>query len=258
MYMKTLMYALAVTVLVSCESSFSDSYRLSLPVVPASWAAVLGDPAWRIEWINADGERERIDCNSGSAPVITVMQEWITPVIAYPYWPGRNLVPDTMKPAGALFPFDMADEQLVLTWEAGIDAVLYYEMVRHVGEETTGGAFSRLPFYFNWPGFRDLLQSGNIKEAVQADPWQADWNTLAARFIQSGFDRRAIVQQVQQEIDVPVPAGTWVGTSPFAPAIEHTGGDLILAIASTGVATFVSSAGILRCTPDAWILIPFP
>lgn len=242
----------AATVFCSCTQIIPPSYSVALPALPDTWKAVLGEPSWRIEYVNDKGEKEQInDCRADTA-LITVMQEWTTPILAYPYWPNRALPPGTMKPAGALFPFDVEDGRILISWEHGIDATLYYELASRAGSENNK-AFSRLPMYFNWIAFRELLDGDRLKE-VKADPWQVDWQALAARFVKSGFDRRAIVPQARQKMTFPVPAGTWLETSPFAPTLEYKDKTLT-AFISKGVNTFVSSAALLRCSEEAWILI---
>ncbi|MDR2150639.1 MAG: hypothetical protein LBO67_07485 [Spirochaetaceae bacterium] len=251
----SIFFLVAVAVLGSCTEILPSSYQIVLPALPDTWEAVLGTPRWRLEWINEAGEKERRDFDGAdnNAIAITVMQEWTTPIVAYPYWSSRGLFPGTMKPAGALFPLDVDGTRLVLTWHGGIDASLYGELAAAAGTEKTK-AFTRLPLYFNWVGFRELLRSDSINEDLRADPWQADWRTLAARLVRSGFDRRALVPQARQRMLFPVADGTWIGTSPFAAALDYQNGVLI-AFLIDGLNTFVSSAGVLRCTQDAWILV---
>ncbi|MDR0475627.1 MAG: hypothetical protein LBH43_18385 [Treponema sp.] len=37
----------------------------------------------------------------------------------------------------------------------------------------------RIPWYFDWPRFRELMDSSDIPEEVRLDPWTADWKTIA-------------------------------------------------------------------------------
>ncbi|MDR2807830.1 MAG: hypothetical protein LBB43_02355 [Spirochaetaceae bacterium] len=245
-----------IAVFCSCTEILPPSYRVVLPALPDTWKGILSTPRWRIEWINQTGAKEYLDYDGTGAYVdIAVMQEWTTPILAYPYWPGSGLLPGVMKPAGALFPFDVDVEggAIVLSWSGGIDATLYHELAAHAGTEKTK-AFSRLPVYFNWVGFRELRSGDTLKEEVRADLWQVDWQALGARFVQSGFDRRALVLQARKKMLFPVAPGPWIGVSPFAPALEYKEGALI-AFLSAGANTFVSSAGLLRCTEEAWILV---
>ena len=156
-----------------------------------------------------------------------------------------------MRPCGALFPWDLCGETLALGWEGGVMAVFWKELAQ--AERSSAAAAERLPWYFDWPRFRELLKSGNIPEAVRRNPWLADWKDIAERTVRSGFDRRRFVSRSFTELSIPGLGGFWIGSSPFAPPLEAPlDGPLCLSV--TGAPdTWVSSRGVLKCSASGWV-----
>lgn len=236
---------------------FTPSYQLELPPVPSAWAEILGTPHWRVAWFGPEGTWETLDTAASEVSNIQVIEEWTNPIIAFPYWPERGILPELMRPAGALFPFDVNDRQIRLSWRGGVDAVVYLALAAHA-PEGQGNKTPRLPHYFNWPRFRELLEDPGIPEAIRHDPWTADWHSIALKIVQSGFDRRRIIPLEQEELSVPVPQGDrWIGTSPFMEALNREAGDSLHLQVSSQVDTYIASAGMVRCTQGIWIWIPF-
>jgi hypothetical protein len=236
-------------------------YRVTLPDLPDIWTEIVGIDRWHIEWINSNGGRESRDIDETAETrggfEIHILQEWASPVIAYPYRNGTVLAPDTMRPAGAIFPSDadVSSGTISLTWTGGIAAFLYLELARHTDQNST-----RQPQYFNWQRFRELLESDAIPEDVRSDPWLADWKTIAKKTVSSGFDSRRLTAIQPLEISLPAPAdGPWIGTSPFSSPIATTGeGGLekthILRVRDT-IEAYVSRDGVLRISSNAWLWI---
>jgi hypothetical protein len=158
-----------------------------------------------------------------------------------------------MKPAGALFPFDVAEDRILLSWEGGVDAALYRELARAGGGNGTGTP--RHPQYFNWPRFREVLAEG--REGSEPDLWRMDWPLIAEKTARSGFDRRRLTVAEREPVSLPLGyAGFWVSASPFAePVYQDDGADLALNLCDA-IETYVSSMGILRCSKTAWVLTP--
>jgi hypothetical protein len=158
------------------------------------------------------------------------------------------------KPAGALFPFDASTGKnggkLRLSWSAGVDAVFFRELALANYQQP-----SRIPSNFDWLRFRELFKTDVINEAVRKNPWLVDWNYVAERTLSSSFDRRRLVPQAVQPVSIPVPAGLWFGTSPFAEPLLFTGSETPVFPTHSGVNVWVSSHGILRCTNQAWVFI---
>jgi hypothetical protein len=245
-YLIPLIFSILLT---ACgPEAFEPSYKAVTPPIPALWMEILGEPAWRLEWINPAGALEIQEIPPGKSLKIQVLSEWATPILAYPFWPGRGLGAEILRPAGGIFPFDAEGDSILLTWPGGIDGVLYQSLGRF-------GKEKRQAPYFNWVKFRELRASETLPEAVRQDPWVVDWPAFAEKTGTSGFDRRRIrpKEQVIQRIPVSF-SGFWLGTSPFAPAIPQSPGeDLALPVPGT----YFSSLGLLRCTPGAWMLIPW-
>jgi hypothetical protein len=239
--------------LAGCEGdSLNSSQRPDLPVLPEGWNEILGEPHWRLEWLGQDGAWMECYLSPGEEiPAISLIQEWATPVLAWPFWPGWDLIPEIMRPAGALFPWDAAGDRLELSWRGGAEAVFWKEMAAAKTEDVPD---SRLPWLFDWPRFREILEGDEIPEAVSEDFWLVDWKDLAKRTVQSGFDRRRIKSMKLTEVEIPNLEGFWAGSSPFATPIEAPpGGPLCLEVAAT-VGTWVSANAVLKCSIDGWVI----
>ncbi|MDR2477144.1 MAG: hypothetical protein LBD18_05095 [Treponema sp.] len=234
-----------------CGTAALDSrYTLHLPDLPPAWQHLLGEPHWRIEWLNQDGKKQTITVRGNEKPEISLSPAWTSAVSIWPYWPQRGIGPGVFRPAGALFPFDAAGATLAASWRAGVDATLYWEMGRAAAG--SGAAGNRLPLYFNWPRFRELFQDSSINAEIRADPWLADWHSIAEKTIQSGFDKRRLVPEARVALTLPVGSGPWAGASPFAPSLLFDTAPVFTVRKS--VDTWVSSEGILRCNSKTWTL----
>ena len=249
-----------LAVLASCENApIRPSYRPVLPELPEHWKEIpggLGPPHWRLEWIGEGGVWIERDVSPGqAAPDISLMPEWSTPVLAWPFWPDRELLPGMMRPAGAIFPWDACGQKLCVSWQGGVHAFFWKELALAARSSVPASASEarRLPWYFDWPRFRELLESENISEAVRKDLWLADWKFIAQRTVQSGFDRRRIVSKSFTELTIPGLGGRWIGSSPFAlPLDAPEDGPLTIGISDTAD-TWVSSGGVLKGSRAGWV-----
>ncbi|MDR2792285.1 MAG: hypothetical protein LBB61_01280 [Treponema sp.] len=251
---------LCLSVLVTaCNDPYETSYRVTLPNLPDTWTEIAGIDRWHIEWINSSGDRESRDIHdaavTGDGFEIHILQEWASPVIAYPYRSGTALTPAIMRPAGAIFPSDadVSSGTISLTWTGGVAAFLYLELARHTDQSSI-----RQPHYFDWQRFRELLESDIVPEDVRSNPWLADWKTIAKKTVSSGFDRRRITAIKPLEISIPAPVdGAWIGTSPFSAPITATGerGETLILQVCDAIDAYVSKDGVLRVSSNAWIWI---
>jgi len=242
-----------------CGEDLLDSrYTLELPELPPAWEAMLGSPYWRVEWLNAGGRKESATVRGNGKVEISLPPTWVSAVSAAPFWPDRGLGPGIFRPAGAIFPFDASGKKLALSWQGGVDANLYWEFVKACSEAAAYGEAGkesvRLPWNFNWPRFRLLFDDPTLNADVRADPWLADWSGIAAKIVQSGFDKRRLVPEARSNLEVPVGPGPWIGASPFAAPLFFEAVP-VFPVRSTAD-TWVSSEGILRCKTKAWILLP--
>jgi hypothetical protein len=252
-----LLYMLPALLASGCGRNPADSgYTLELPDLPPAWRELLGNPCWRIEWISPEGQKESLI--TGAPPEITVPQGWASPISAWPFWPDKGIAPGIFRPAGAIFPFDAAGAGLRLSWRGGVEAFLYGELAAASaavsGEEAS---VPRQPWNFNWPRFRELWDDPELPEEVRSDPWRVDWKQTAARIVSTGFNKRRIVSGPREEIAIPVPPGPWIGASPFSPPLFFGEGERPVFSAGTSPETWFSPAGVLRCTAETWILIPW-
>ncbi|MDR1277381.1 MAG: hypothetical protein LBK02_01375 [Treponema sp.] len=235
-------------------------YSLELPDLPASWEDLLGPPQWRVEWISPGGKKESLTTVKGLE--ISMPHTWASPVSAGPFWPDAGIRPGLFYPAGAIFPFDLSGNTLALSWRGGVDAVLYWELAAacaaqaaDTDEASIRSALLRQPRNFDWPRFRELLDDPSIPEEVRLDPWTVDWKTTAARIVLSGFDKRRIVPEAWEETPIPVPAGSWIGLSPFAPPLVFDGDETPVFPIGSKTGSWFSPAGVLRCNTETWIFI---
>jgi hypothetical protein len=180
------------------------------------------------------------------------MMEWTTPIIAYPFWPEQGIAPGIFRPAGALFPFDAKNSRISLSWRGGIDAWVYL-CLRDAGEDGS----KRQPHYFDWPRFRALLESPDIDEDVRMDPWLTDWQDVARRTVQSGFNRQRIKPVPVENLPVIVPqSGFYLGTSPFREPLFLEKDETAFFPVTGNVDTYACAEGLLRCTKGTWLWIP--
>ena len=257
---KLIFFALAVIFfLPACENNpVPPAYRPVFPALPEHWMEILGEPHWRLEWVGDGAVWKTADVYSGqAAPKIPLVNEWSSPILAWPYWPERGLLPGMMRPAGALFPWDALGQKVDLSWKAGAEAVFWKELARaeRPPQPPSASAARRLPWYFDWPRFRELLESENISEPVRKDLWLADWGDIAQRTVNSGFDRRRITSRRYTERIIPEMGNRWISSSPFAPPLEFPPGSGLSINVTEVTDIWVSSDGILKASVSGWILL---
>ena len=230
-------------------------YKPELPEIPDLWDEILGAPRWKLEWLNPDGKWSSLE-GLRNFDEIKMMQEWTTPVLAWPYWPEKNLHPGLFSPAGALFPWDVSGSSLFLSWEAGIDAYLWRELAANAEIRPSGTP--RYPWYFDWPRFRELMKSDNVPPEVRLDPWLADWKEFAKKTAESGFDRRRIKVEPRTILTInPCPDIIWAGYSAFGAPVETEENGILEIPVKITPETWVSESGFLRCQKGTWIFIPW-
>jgi hypothetical protein len=244
----------------ACNPVLPASYRADLPVPPPLWVELLGSPSWRLEWINGEGELRFRELVSGRGMEIEVLQEWASPVLAYPCWPDWDIPPGICRPAGAIFPYDVRGDRICLSWEAGPEAWFYWELAAAWTEYAEAGSSSqvvRQGRYFDWPRFRELMRGLDIPEAVRRDPWLADWRSIALSTVRSGFNRQHIKEPVREDLLLTIPReGPWIGASPFAEQKDWEAGTSLILKVTDSVDTYIAPGGLLRVSRDAWIWLP--
>ena len=256
-----LVFILALTTsLAGCRdgSQVHSLYETALPALPDGWRDILGEPCWHLEWIGEEGTWNKWEGRQGAkAPSLSLVQEWTTPVLAWPYWPGLDLVPGIMRPCGALFPWDASGNKLVLSWKGGVDAVFWKEMAAIDADKSETAKSNRIPWLFDWPRFREIIAGENVSDAVRQDPWVVDWREVGRKTVESGFDRRRIKAMKSTEVEIPLPAGLWLSSSPFVSALETpVSGRLTLEV-TDAVGVWVSAGGILKASTSGWIFRPW-
>jgi hypothetical protein len=236
-----------------CKDSLSSGYTVELPELPNSWVLLLGEPNWRLEWLNSDGKKQLIDILPGGKTVkIDIPVTWANPVTAWPYWPRYQLIPGLFKPAGALFPYDVNEKSLFLSWKAGPDTVFYWELAFANSDKET-----KIPANFDWPRFRELFETNVLSETVCKDPWLVDWRLVAEKTINSNFDRRRIVPQAYEAVKIQTSSGPWYGSSPFAEPLFFKEDEKPVFPVRPGINVWISGEGILRCNSKTWVFKKF-
>ncbi|MDR2499772.1 MAG: hypothetical protein LBD37_01665 [Treponema sp.] len=244
----------------SCKNPvFFSEYSVLLPALPRLWREILGEPHWRLEWVGKDGAWHSQTGSAAALSALELPEDRTVPLLAYPFWPGRPLAPGIMRPAGALFPFDVEGKALRASWEAGVDAVFYREMAA-ASVLLGSGQVGRQGVFFDWPRFRALFHSAEspIPGELRRDPWLVDWASLALKTVESGFDRRRVRRRELEEFSLELPGpGPWAGTSPFEAFPPWEQGERAVLDASGEVRALVSSGGMLRYTRGAWLWMPW-
>jgi hypothetical protein len=229
-----------------------SSYMPVLPAFPGDWSDILGEAHWRVEWIGEEGTWHEWKGKGGAGlPPLYLIQSWTTPVLAWPFWPELGLSPGIMRPCGALFPWDTCGGDLCLSWEGGVDAVFWKELVGAGRQD--GAKNERFPWLFDWLRFREIMQGVDIDDAVRRDPWVVDWKEVGRKTVESGFDRRRIKAMKFTEVEIPLPEGRWLSSSPFAPVLETPPDGRLTLEVTDAVGVWVSADGILKVSNSGWI-----
>ncbi|MDR0784378.1 MAG: hypothetical protein LBE74_00635 [Treponema sp.] len=239
-----ILYGAACVIYSACGSTLvGASYGMELPEIPAAWLEVLGEPSWRVEWLNRDGNRETLETDSAKNIRIHILQEWASPITAYPYWEGVS--PKTLKGAGAIFPFDKKDGNITLSWIGGVSAEFYLNLAK-VSDRSS----KRQPQYFDWARFRKVL------EEAKDDLWLVDWDAVCEKTAAGGFNKKYVNVSERETLSLPTPVdGPWISASPFAAPLT----DSVLEIkVSSAVDVYFSKKGRLLVTKGLWMWIPSP
>jgi len=236
-------------------------YTPELPKLPETWVSLLGEPNWQIEWLNPGGHKQSAIITPNDSSVQSKMEielpvTFANPVIAWPYWSIHNLVPGHFKPAGALFPIDARNSSLYLSWEAGVDAFFYWELVN-----ANENNLSKIPAYFDWPRFRELFTGEALSEAVRENPWLVNWRSAAEKTISGNFDTRRLIPEETELKTIPSHiyaqidnwTGLWYGTSPFEKPLTFTGEENPAFKIRPGINIWISEKGIIRVSGNAWV-----
>jgi hypothetical protein len=237
--------------LACCGDICPSRYNLELPNPPESWVSLLGQPCWRIEWIDQNGENRTAELKPGQNLEIELQVTCINPVIALPYWTEHNLPPGVFMPAGALFPFDVEKDAIRLSWSAGYDVIFYRELAIFANIDKNP---TKIPANFDWIRFRELFQSDDLGEAVRKDPWLVNWSFVAEKTISGNFDKRRLVPEKTEQKTIPVPYGFWYGTSSLADPLFFENNAVVSFPVRPGVNVWVSSNGILQVNGNVWML----
>jgi hypothetical protein len=236
----------------SCNGIAGRSYRLAMPELPPAWQSILGGAHWRIEWIDNEGTVQTAGTPLAAKFAVTVINDAASPVLAYPYWPDRNLDPGDVKPAGAIFPWDVRSGAIKLSWRGGVDAFLWRALSR-------AGNAKREAASFNWKRWREAWQDGSFPAEAVRDPWLCDWESIAAKTAASGFNKKRVVAA-----DYPLLAlsgeareDTWYGVSPFDTGTSAAPDEPLFLPVRPHVSVAFSASGIIRYSAEGVLSRPW-
>jgi hypothetical protein len=248
---KMMVVFVVVLQLTCCKDRYYSVYLPEMPPLPQNWVSLLGQPCWKVEFLDQNGVKQSKEIPPGQNVEVELPNTWANPVTAWPYWPEFNLGPSFFKPAGGLFPFDVSGEKLILSWEAGVDAVFYRELMLSNSENV-----KKIPANFDWPRFRELIKTDVLEKAI--DPWLINWQNVAEKTISSNFDRRRLVPQTGEPEKIPVTSGPWYGSSPFAQELSFSNGEIPVFPGRPGVNVWICAEGILRINGKTWVFTEKP
>ena len=230
-----------------------ELYRLQLPPSPASRTELLGKCQWRLEWYDTEGKLRQTELTGNSA-TIRILSEWPSAVLAWPHWPEKGLAAGLFYPAGAIFPFDVSGDNIILCWESGAEAYFYRELDKARSLHST----NRVPEYFDWKRFRTILRK-EAPEEVRTDPWLVNWKDIAEKTIRSGFRTTYIRADTRTGTEITIPhTGPWLGSSPFRQIESWEENETVTLLLSSRPEIFVCPGGILSVSPNAWLWALFP
>ena len=240
--------------LTACGPSLlPEYYQVQLPPLPLTRMEVLGQPQWRLEWYDSSGKFQQKEI-SGNTAKISILYEWPSAVLAWPYWPEKKLAAGYFYPAGALFPLDTRGDTIILNWRAGPEAYFYRELDTIRGLNLN----NRLPEYFDWKRFRTLLREGT-QEELRRDPWLANWKHIAENTLRSGFRSSLLRADTRINTEVTIPhEGPWFGASVFSPIRLWEEGEILIIPLSSRPEILVCPGGILHISAQNRLWMPFP
>jgi hypothetical protein len=238
--------------LAACGRIIDVPYRLVMPDLPPGWQTVLGSAYWCVEWIDDAGITRKAEVAPSTSFAVTVVNDASSPVLAYPYWPERGLIPGDMKPAGALFPWDVHGNKIALSWRGGVDAVLWRELSR-------AGNAKREAASFNWKRWREAWNDGSFSTAAVLDPWLCDWENIATKIAASGFDKRRVVviNYPRLILSGDTWQGVWYGSSPFDTGTSATPGEPLSLPVAPRVSTVFNATGLIRYSGEGALWFPW-
>ncbi|MDR0403870.1 MAG: hypothetical protein LBH35_09815 [Treponema sp.] len=246
----------AFAALAGCASPVLPSrYVLEFPPLPGAWANILGKPSWNVEWYDKNGNRESAAVDGDRDIAIPLFSEWPSPVTAWPFWPDRGMEPGMFRPAGALYPFDVSDGVIRISWRGGADTEFYRAMEEARARKEDDGTTRRAGF-FDWPRFRAFFASEAPAE-LREDPWLTDWKEAAEKTVNSGFRTSYIKARKRTAVEVLIPHnGPWLSDSVFRGTENWIAGNIELVALPGEAEIWVCSGGMLVLSPDARLWVP--
>lgn len=201
--------AAALSPALLCCDGYTQGWRsrvIRLPTPPECWTAILGPPSWELRWVGPSGEPERLVLAAGETRAAAELpRSGVAWVQALPAWPSAGIPAGKALPAGAIYPYGLDGDTLVLGWAGGVSAKIFEAL------ESRGAAL--IARRFDWPRFEELVELGGT------DPWSAPLSVLVAELSAGRFDSRRLRPPTEPVYSVVLPdSGPWVSASPFAGA----------------------------------------
>lgn len=233
-------------------------YSLEFPEIPGYWRSVLGEPDWLVEWTNPKGVRESVLCTAATPPSLRVLDEWPSPVRAFPCWPGIKA--GLFRPAGAIFPHDASGGRIRLSWRGGADTTFYQALEDAALSWLAAGKTpnpQRRPQFFDWPRFRQFMALDAAPE-IRADPWLVNWKAAAESTISSSFRSTYIKAETRVPVEIPIPHdGPWLPVSPFRNVEQWTAGETVPMALGTEPDLWFCPGGLLAVSKNVRLWSPW-
>jgi hypothetical protein len=189
-----------------------DRIILRFPENPPAWRGA-GNPRYELAYRDAAGSKIRLDSGPGDGIPITLERGRDQAFLAYPYM-ADYLWPGVLKPAGAVYPGELAGDELALTWEGGLGASAARSL------EGSGYPIGTV----DWRRI-----AAEAKKRV-GDPWAIGFRPIAAALLNGSFGMATLKPDALLPVRVPLSArsrdgatgetgtreASWAADSPFA------------------------------------------
>lgn len=238
--------------LVLCSCAFSQK-EVDILIVPPPLssleASLWGPVSWELEWVSIRGI-EHCQVPSGGL-VVQLAADEVCGFSLRPCSDRSTGMPTPLSlPAGGLYPHDVRKGRLETDWVGGLAVNFFLELLRR---ERAGG---RRAAAFNWPLFREVLEKGIEEGLLPEDPWCMDLGTVAAKTLDTGFDRRRLVASgPSRSVVLPQALSGWLSDSPFMRSQGQQGGESV-ELGTSSVRFFVSDSALFHTGVGGSLLIP--
>ncbi|MFP4362676.1 MAG: hypothetical protein ACLFR1_02275 [Spirochaetia bacterium] len=192
-------------VFTSC-SVFSPNTAVDITVqeVPYVWKGLEQHLSYSLFVYSPDGQVQEFCLSPGEVIRYEAQKNYNTAFLAYPEYQG---LPLRFRPAGSVWPDGLTEDGgLVLTWDQGSLAAVVAKTQRLCRETVNTGRLS-----------------SEIAERCMENPWAFDIDRTCRALSESGFSARLLDPIDPVDVEMSLPAGSWIFTNPFLPILNARG-----------------------------------